>query len=161
MELRVVPLVTAAIVGSAGRLTSACRSLLRAVNHGAVVGGVTVGHAVLQAGVPAASRAGTGLPEADQAADSDAELGPVLQAGPAMASVHTARERQALTDVERALRRRFPTVDAVVVEAAVRLAYGELTGPVRAYVPLLVERGARDRLDRLVGGASDLQQPSA
>ena len=161
MELRVVPLVTAAILRSAGRLTSAYRLLLRAVNHGAVVGGVTVGHPVPRAGVPAAGRTGTGLPEADQAALSEAELRAVLQAGPAVASVHTARERQALADVEKMLRRRFPTVDAVVVEAAVRLAYGELTGPVRAYVPLLVERGARDRLDRIVGGASDLQQPSA
>lgn len=161
MELRVLPLVTAAILGSAARLTSAYRSLLRAVDHGAVLGGVTVGHAVPRAGGPAASRGDTGRPEADQAAESDAEIRPVLEAGPAVASVETAREQQALADVERTLRRRFPTVDAVVVEAAVRLAYGELTGPVRAYVPLLVERGARDRLDRIVGGASDLQQPSA
>jgi hypothetical protein len=161
MELRVVPLVMAAILGSAARLTSAYRSLLRVVDQGAVVGGVTVGHAVPRAGVQAASRVGTGHQEADQAAESDAELTPVLGAAPAVASVDTARERQALADVERTLRRRFPTLDAVVVEAAVRLAYGELTGPVRSYVPLLVERGARDRLDRIVGGASDLQQPSA
>jgi hypothetical protein len=33
-----------------------------------------------------------------------------------------------------------------VVEAAVRLAHSELTGPVRDFVPVLVEHAARDRL---------------
>ena len=55
-------------------------------------------------------------------------------------------ERQALVEVEARLRRRFPDLDPAVVEAAVRLSYAELTGPIRDFVPLLVERAARDRL---------------
>ncbi|TQM62870.1 three-helix bundle dimerization domain-containing protein [Humibacillus xanthopallidus] len=55
-------------------------------------------------------------------------------------------ERRALVEVEERLRRRFPQLDATVVEAAVRLAHAEMTGPVRDFVPLLVERAARDRL---------------
>ena len=55
-------------------------------------------------------------------------------------------ERQALVEVEARLSRRFPDLDAAVVEAAVRLSYAELTGPIRDFVPLLVERAARDRL---------------
>lgn len=48
--------------------------------------------------------------------------------------------------VQARLSERFPEVDAAVVEAAVRLSHAELTGPVRDFVPLLVERAARDRL---------------
>lgn len=55
-------------------------------------------------------------------------------------------ERLALVAVRARLGERFPEVDAAVVEAAVRLAHAELTGPVRDFVPLLVERAARDRL---------------
>ena len=55
-------------------------------------------------------------------------------------------ERLALVGVEERLCRRFPELDPTVVEAAVRLSYAQLTGPVRDFVPLLVERAARDRL---------------
>ena len=40
----------------------------------------------------------------------------------------------------------FPELDPTVVEAAVRLSHAQLTGPIRDFVPLLVERAARDRL---------------
>ena len=52
-------------------------------------------------------------------------------------------ERLAIAAVEERLAARFPDVDAAVVEAAVRLSYAALTGPVRDFVPLLVERAAR------------------
>ena len=55
-------------------------------------------------------------------------------------------ERQALEAVRGRLRDRFPEVDPAVVEAAVRLSYAEMTGPIRDFVPVLVERAARDRL---------------
>lgn len=61
-------------------------------------------------------------------------------------------EQQALLDVEARLRLRFPDLDPAVVEAAVRLSYAELTGPIRDFVPLLVERAARDRLTVAVRG---------
>ncbi len=60
--------------------------------------------------------------------------------------VDAEHERQALTEVEARLRQRFPEVDATVVEAAVRLSHAQLTGPIRDFVPLLVEQAARDRL---------------
>ena len=60
--------------------------------------------------------------------------------------VDAEHERQALLEVEARLRLRFPDLDPAVVEAAVRLSYAELTGPIRDFVPLLVERAARDRL---------------
>ena len=57
-----------------------------------------------------------------------------------------ADEMKALADVRLRLQEHFPELDADVVEAAVRLAHSELTGPVRAFVPVLVEHAARDRL---------------
>ncbi|GGM94085.1 hypothetical protein GCM10009721_20320 [Terrabacter tumescens] len=57
-----------------------------------------------------------------------------------------ADELSALTDVRLRLQEHFPQLDADVVEAAVRLAHSELTGPVRDFVPVLVEHAARDRL---------------
>jgi hypothetical protein len=53
---------------------------------------------------------------------------------------------RALSDVRLRLQEHFPQLDADVVEAAVRLAHSELTGPVRDFVPVLVEHAARDRL---------------
>jgi hypothetical protein len=60
--------------------------------------------------------------------------------------VDHADELRALTDVRLRLQEHFPQLDADVVEAAVRLAHSELTGPVRDFVPVLVEHAARDRL---------------
>ena len=55
-------------------------------------------------------------------------------------------ETHEILAVEARLAERFPTLDAAVVEAAVRLAHSELTGGIRTFVPLLVEHNARDRL---------------
>ncbi len=55
-----------------------------------------------------------------------------------------------MAEVEERLRARFPELDPTVVEAAVRVAGSEITGPVRDFVPLLAERAARERLQRLV-----------
>ena len=61
-----------------------------------------------------------------------------------------------MAEVQERLERRFPELDATVVEAAVRLAESEITGPVRDFVPLLVERAARARLERArAGGHTD------
>jgi hypothetical protein len=55
-------------------------------------------------------------------------------------------ELRALAGVRSRLHQRFPDLDDGVVEAAVRVAHSELTGRVRDFVPVLVERVARDRL---------------
>jgi len=70
-------------------------------------------------------------------------LWPVL---PDAGAVDAEHERLALTEVEKRLCQRFPELDPTVVEAAVRLSHAQLTGPIRDFVPLLVERAARDRL---------------
>jgi hypothetical protein len=59
-----------------------------------------------------------------------------------------AHEARAMAEVQERLEARFPDLDPTVVEAAVRLAHSEITGPVRDFVPLLVERAARERLTR-------------
>jgi hypothetical protein len=58
-------------------------------------------------------------------------------------------EEVALADVEGRLRERFHDLDPAVVEAAVRVSHAALTGPIRDFVPLLVEHKARDRLSSL------------
>ena len=60
--------------------------------------------------------------------------------------VHTEHERKAIVQVTARLQARFPDVDPAVVEAAVRTSHSKITGPIREFVPLLVERAARDRL---------------
>jgi hypothetical protein len=60
--------------------------------------------------------------------------------------VDHADEMKAMAGVRLRLQEHFPELDPAVVEAAVRLAHSELTGPVRAFVPVLVEHAARDRL---------------
>ena len=44
----------------------------------------------------------------------------------------------------------FPTIPLATVRATVQEVHANLTGPVRDYVPLLVERGAKDRLLAIV-----------
>ncbi len=44
------------------------------------------------------------------------------------------------------LARRFDEVPIEIVEAVVRTAHASMTGPIRDYVPILVERQATDRL---------------
>jgi hypothetical protein len=63
-----------------------------------------------------------------------------------------AHEERAIAEVQVRLEARFPDLDPTVVEAAVRLAQAEITGPVRDFVPLLVEKAARDRLQQARDG---------
>ncbi len=57
-----------------------------------------------------------------------------------------AHESRAIEDVVARLSERFPGVALEVIEAAVRVAHEGLEGPVRDYVPVLVEHAARDRI---------------
>lgn len=68
--------------------------------------------------------------------------------------MHERREARAVGDVYDALLVAFPSVAPEIVEAAVRVAHGRLTGPVRDFVPLLVDRQARRLLRELDGGPS-------
>lgn len=61
-------------------------------------------------------------------------------------SMDRAAERRALAEVQARLEERFPELHPDVIAAAVQLAHSELEGPVRDFVPLLVEHAARDRL---------------
>jgi hypothetical protein len=65
--------------------------------------------------------------------------------------VENEQEWAALVVVQERLRQRFPEADAAVVEAAVRLSHAALAGPVRDFVPLLVERAAHERLSTIHG----------
>lgn len=69
-----------------------------------------------------------------------------------------AQEARAIGEVQERLEARFPELDKTVVEAAVRLALSEITGPVRDFVPLLVERAARERLHRATA-LDDAREP--
>lgn len=69
-------------------------------------------------------------------------------------------ETLALGQIQERLAGRFPEIASEVVEAAVRLAHAELRGPVRAYVPLLVEHAAHDRL-RAIAVASRAEEPQS
>ena len=71
-----------------------------------------------------------------------------------------ADEMTALARVQLRLQEHFPDLHAEVVEAAVRLAHSELTGPVRDFVPVLVEHAARDRLAFAVRDDSDGVDPT-
>lgn len=55
-------------------------------------------------------------------------------------------EDRAIADVTTRLQSRFRDVDPTIVEAAVLVSHARLTGPIRDFVPLLVEHDARDRL---------------
>ncbi len=82
--------------------------------------------------------------------DADAGSTPVEQ---------EEQEMQALTHVYARLAERFPSVDPTAIEAAVRLEHVHLDGPIRDYVPVLVEHAARDRLAAFASretGAADL-----
>lgn len=64
-------------------------------------------------------------------------------------------ETVAIRDVQMRLTARFPDLEVEVVEAAVRVAYTDLQGPIRDYVPVLVEHAARDRLQAITHTTSD------
>ena len=69
-------------------------------------------------------------------------------------------ERDALQDVQDRLKNRFPHLGHEVVEAAVRVAQAQLNGPIRDYVPVLVEHLARDRLSGMSSGQAVPTRPS-
>lgn len=71
-----------------------------------------------------------------------------------------AHEERAIAEVQARLEARFPDLDATVVEAAVRLAQAEITGPVRDFVPVLVERAARTRLAAIRAEEDDDDLPA-
>jgi hypothetical protein len=59
-------------------------------------------------------------------------------------------EEDAVEEVCQRLVLRFPTIPLATVRATVQEVHATLDGPVRNYVPLLVERGAKDRLSAIV-----------
>ncbi|WP_415854486.1 three-helix bundle dimerization domain-containing protein [Sinomonas sp. G460-2] len=60
-------------------------------------------------------------------------------------------EAQALESVRSRLTKRFPELGEETVASAVSAASSEMTGPIRDYVPILVEHNARERLTRQQG----------
>ena len=60
-------------------------------------------------------------------------------------------EVRALQDVRDRLIARFPRLGPDVVEAAVQVAAAGIEGPIRQYVPVLVEHAARERLVAISG----------
>lgn len=60
--------------------------------------------------------------------------------------VDAKNEEHAVQAVEERLRARFPDIDPAEVKDVVHGAHAELTGPLRDYVPVLVEHAARERL---------------
>jgi hypothetical protein len=57
-----------------------------------------------------------------------------------------------MAEVQERLEARFSQLDPTVVAAAIQIAAAGITGPVRDFVPLLVERSARERLNRALDG---------
>ena len=49
-----------------------------------------------------------------------------------------------MAEVQERLEERFPDLDPTVVAAAIQTAAAGITGPVRDFVPVLVERAARE-----------------
>ena len=58
-------------------------------------------------------------------------------------------EAHVVNEVAERLRLRFPSIPEETVRAVVAASHAGLVGPVRAYVPLLVEHQARQRLSEL------------
>lgn len=70
--------------------------------------------------------------------------------------VEPDHEGRQMAEVQERLQARFPEVDPTVVEAAIHLVRSEITGPVRDFVPLLVERAARIRLERALADGTEV-----
>jgi hypothetical protein len=70
-----------------------------------------------------------------------------------------AHEARAMAEVQERLEERFPDLDPAVVAAAVQTAAAGITGPVRDFVPVLVERAARERLTRVRAGGGPAEAP--
>jgi len=64
-------------------------------------------------------------------------------------------EKQAMAQVSEHLAARFPDLPVTTVERAVEQEFRKLDGrPVRSYVPVLVERSAREVLAKLAHAAA-------
>ncbi len=63
-----------------------------------------------------------------------------------------------MAEVKERLQARFPQADPTVVAAAIRVAASEITGPIREFVPLLVERAPRTRLDGALAGGTAVER---
>jgi hypothetical protein len=63
-----------------------------------------------------------------------------------------------MAEVQERLQARFPEADPTVVAAAIRVAASQITGPIREFVPLLVERAARTRLERALAGGTPVER---
>ena len=61
-------------------------------------------------------------------------------------------EGQAVEQVTVRLAARFPNLSTTLVRSTVSDEHAKLTGPVRDYVPVLVERAARLRLGMIAPG---------
>lgn len=61
----------------------------------------------------------------------------------------TDHEATSLLGVQQRLLARFPGLGPAVVHRVVQAAYVSMTGPIRDFVPLLVEHSARDTLTDL------------
>ncbi len=71
-----------------------------------------------------------------------------------------SQEDQGIAKVIDSLASRFPTVPRSRVEQVVTESHSLLNGnPVRDYVPVLVERAAKDRLRRIVVGDPVVSSP--
>lgn len=55
-------------------------------------------------------------------------------------------EKHLVNEAYLRLAARFEDIPAEIVEAVVRTVHGSITGPIRDYVPILVERQAAERL---------------
>jgi len=76
--------------------------------------------------------------------------------------VNTDEESRAVAKVVDRLAERFPNLPRASVERAVREAHDAFSGrPVRVYVPVLVERGAKLRLRDEQAAASGSASPSS
>ena len=64
-----------------------------------------------------------------------------------------------MAEVQGRLEERFPDLDPTVVAAAIQTAAAGITGPVRDFVPVLVERAARERLKRVQAGGVPTDAP--
>lgn len=58
-------------------------------------------------------------------------------------------EMQGVLEVRRALKQRFPHVPGALVDEVVTREYSALAGPVRTFIPILLEKAARRRLTEL------------
>ncbi|GAB3083164.1 three-helix bundle dimerization domain-containing protein [Pedococcus soli] len=75
-----------------------------------------------------------------------------------MSSIH---EASALEQVVSQLVSKFPSVDPETVRTVVDEVYRTFDGPVRDYVPLLVQRVSTDRLRALATGSTTPASPTS